>query len=434
VSGQDDRTRLDGVAEVALVFQGVAHVFNTAGREVFTARLRGVGGPAGEGGPPVIADFDDDGRAEIGVAGATAYHVLDPDCAMRAGGAMPDAASCASRAVDGVLWTSAAVGTIPGSSAFDFDGDGKVEAVYGDKCFTRIYDGTTGKVLGSRARTSCTFYENPVIADSDGDLRAELITTSNASCGGACPAIDPLFEGVACIGDRDCSAATRCLAEPGATLGLCRCKQDAECGDGYACRDPGAGPSARGKVCRAAHPMAALSGVRVLADATDRWIPARPIWNQHAYSVTNIDAAGAVPRTSLWSRNWVQPGLNSFRQNAPVDAAATHARPDLTVRQTKVTCAASVPTVVAEVCNRGASTLPAGVPVAVYASTTPSQLRCETATLDALRPGGCATVSCVWVGPGGEGAVVVDDRGDASGSMRECREDNNTLAVHVSCP
>ena len=432
-SGQDDRTRLDGIAEVALVVQGVAHVFNTSGREVFTASLRGVGGPAGEGGPPVIADFDGDGRAELGVAGATAYHVLDPDCALRAGGAMPDAASCASGAVDGVLWTSPAVGTIPGSSAFDFDGDGKAEAVYGDKCFTRIYDGTTGKVLASHARTSCTFYENPVVADSDGDLHAELITTSNASCGGACPAIDPLFDGVACVEDHDCPGATRCRSDGGATLGQCRCAQDAECGDGYACRDPSAGPAAAGKVCRAAHPMTALSGVHVLADAADRWVPARPIWNQHAYSVTNIDAAGAVPRTSQWQRNWAQPGLNSFRQNAPADAAAAHARPDLTVRQAKVSCGARAPLVVAEVCNRGAAIQAAGVPVAVYASTTPSKLRCETATIGALSPGACETVSCAWIGAAGDGAVVVDDRGDGSGSARECREDNNTLAVHVNC-
>ena len=38
-------------------------------------------------------------------------------------------------------------------------------AVYGDECFTRVYDGVTGKVLYSRFRTSCTWYENPVVAD-----------------------------------------------------------------------------------------------------------------------------------------------------------------------------------------------------------------------------------------------------------------------------
>jgi hypothetical protein len=433
VSGQSDRSRLDGVAEIALVFRGVARVFDIRGREVFAASLVGIGGPAGEGGPPVIADFDGDGRVEIGSAGATAYNVLDPDCLVP-GGATPDAASCASRSGTGVLWATAAQGTVPGSSAFDFDGDGRAEVAYGDRCFTRIYDGTTGAVLASQARTSCTFYENPVIADSDGDLHAELITTSNPSCGAACPAIDPLFDGVACTDDRDCTGATRCGVARGAALGRCRCAQDADCGAGYACRDPSAGPTAAGKVCRASHPMVAQTGVRVLADAADRWVAARPIWNQHAYSVTNVELDGAVPRTSEWLRNWAQAGLNSFRQNTPIDPGRVHARPDLTVKQAKVTCEAGTPTVVAEVCNRGGVVVVAGVPVAVYASTTPSKLRCEAATAEALLPGACATVSCAWLGASGDGAVVVDDRGDGSSSARECREDNNTLAISVRCP
>jgi hypothetical protein len=432
-AGQDDRARLDGVAEIALMFRGVVRVFNVAGREVFRASLQSAVGPAGEGGPPVIADFDGDGRVEIGAAGATAYNVLDPDCAVRAGGA-PDAESCASRSTDGVLWASEAQGLVPGSAAFDFDGDGKAEVAYGDRCFTRIYDGTTGQVLASHARTSCTFYENPVIADSDGDLHAELITTSNPSCGGACPAIDPMFDGVACVDDGDCAGATRCGVERGATLGRCRCARDADCGDGYACRDPSAGPSLAGKVCRASHPMASLTGVRVLADAADRWVAARPIWNQHAYSVTHVDPSGAVPRTSQWLRNWAQAGLNSFRQNVPADLATAHARPDLTVKQARVACDASEPTVVAEVCNRGATAVAAGLPVAVYAATTPSKLRCATATTEALLPGACTTASCAWLGAPGDGAVVIDDRGNGSSTARECREDNNTIAISVRCP
>ncbi len=432
-SRQDDRARLDGVAEIALVFRGVARIFSVTGREVFSASLVGIGGPAGDGGPPVVADFDGDGRVELGTAGGTAYNVLDPDCLPPGGGA-PDGASCASRSGTGVLWAVAAPGTVPASSAFDFDGDGRAEIAASDRCFTRIYDGTTGEVLASRARTSCTFYENPVIADSDGDLRAELITTSNASCGAVCAEIDPLFDGVACVEDRDCPGATRCVVARDATLGRCRCAADDDCGAGYACRDPRGGASVAGKVCRAAHPRTSQAGVHVLGDAADRWIGARPIWNQHAYSVTNVEPDGRVPRTSQWLRNWAQAALNSFRQNTPSDPANVHARPDLTVKQAKVTCEAGAPTVVAEVCNRGGAVIVAGVPVAVYASTTPSRLRCEAATALALMPGACATVSCAWLGAPGDGAVVVDDRGDGTSSARECREDNNTLAISVRCP
>ncbi|HEY0476459.1 MAG TPA: VCBS repeat-containing protein [Kofleriaceae bacterium] len=430
--GQDDRSHTDGIAEIAVVFQGMVQVFNTAGREVFQARFHG-GTGAAEGGPPVIADFDGDGRVEIGSAGATAYHVFDPDCR-----GAPDAATCASLATDGVLWTSPTqnrIGDLGGSSAFDLDGDGRAEVVYGDQCFTRVYDGATGKVLASHHRTSCTWYENPVIADTDGDANAELVTTSNTSCNVMCPAIDPRFDGVACADDGDCGNAMRCGRDQrGDAIGRCRCTQDADCGDGLACRDPIAGASPAGKVCRASHAAAAGTGVHVLADLADRWIGARPIWNQHAYNVTNVDSAGHVPRTSQWLRNWTVPSLNSFRANLPADPSAPRAQPDLTVRQAKVTCDATGPTVSAEVCNRGNQLVAAGVPVAVYATTTPSRLRCQAQTTAAMVPGSCVAVSCTWLGPSGDGAIVADDRGTGTGIARECREDNNVLEVRVSCP
>src|SRR5262249_54681243 len=110
------------------------------------------------------------------------------------------------------------------------------------------------------------------------------------------------------------------------------------------------------------------------------------------------------------------------------------ARPDLTIRATTVACAVQGATVGAEVCNRGNQVALAGVPVAVYAATTPSRLRCQAATAAQLAPGACATVSCNWLGPSGDGAVVVDDDGGGGGSVRECREDNNTASITVSCP
>jgi hypothetical protein len=90
--------------------------------------------------------------------------------------------------------------------------------------------------------------------------------------------------------------------------------------------------------------------------------------------------------------------------------------------------------VTAEVCNRGNQPVAAGLPVAVYASTTPSKLRCQTQVAAPLVPGECATVACGWIGPSGDGAVVVDDRGTGAGIVRECREDNNTMTLRVDCP
>jgi hypothetical protein len=436
-TGADDRAHTDGVAEIAVIDAGVAHVYNIYGRSLFTANLQGTGGSAaGFGGPPTIADFDGDGRVELASAGATGYNVFDPDCT-----GTPDPATCPSLTTNGVLWVQPSQdlsSNVTGSSVFDFDGDGRAEVIYGDECFTRVYDGVTGKVLYSRYRTSCTWLENPVIADVDADFSAEIVSTSNTNCAVTCPAVDPIFDGVQCSDDSDCPGATRCGREqPADTLGRCRCGSDADCGgDGFVCLDPIAGASAAGKVCRASHPVGTeATGVRVLGDIVDRWTNTRPIWNQHAYSVTNVTDAGGIPRTSEWLQNWKQPGLNNFRQNSPGTGETANEIADLTVQQAKVTCDASGLTITASVCDRGTGPVAQGVPVAVYSDGPPQALACDVKTTQVLLPGGCSLVSCT--APGGmtgTATVVVDDRGDGTGIHRECREDNNSLSVAVTCP
>lgn len=435
-AGVDNRGVLDGIAEIVVVHGGVAKVFNVTGRELFTANLLAlVPNQVGKGGPPTIADFDGDGRVEFASAGASAYHVFDMDCI-----GTPDPGSCASLRTDGILWVQQSQdfsSNTTGSSVFDFDGDDRAEVVYGDECYTRVYDGVTGKVVYSRYRTSCTWYENPLVVDVDADYNAEIVSTSNTNCNVVCPDVDPIFDGVQCLDDSDCPSATTCGREqPGDALGRCRCALDADCGgDGFVCLDPVAGASAAGKVCRASHPATSeLAGIRVLADSIDRWGNTRTIWNQHAYSVTNVTEAGQIPKTSNWQRNWTQPGLNNFRQNTPGEGAIPGAIPDLTVRQAKVTCDGATPTITAEVCNRGTEPVAPGLPVSVYAAGPPQELRCQGMTTLRMFPGSCSEVSCVWTGAPGSGVVVVDDRGDASGTSLECREDNNTLAIDVTCP
>ncbi|HEY5951015.1 MAG TPA: VCBS repeat-containing protein [Kofleriaceae bacterium] len=431
-SGADNRGALDGIAEIALIYNGVATVITRDNRVVFTANLQGVS--PGRGGPPTIADFDGDGRVEFASAGAITYNVFDPDCV-----GTPNPHFCKSMTTNGVLWTQTSQdgsSNMTGSSVFDFDGDGRAEVVYGDECFTRVYDGVSGKVLYSRYRTSCTWYENPVIADVDADFNAEIISTSNVNCSSVtCPTVDPIFDGVQCLDDSDCPSATTCGREQASDpLGRCRCQQDADCGgDGFVCL-PSIAPSTAGNVCRASHPGTRIAGIRVLADGIDRWVNTRTVWNQHAYSVTNIDEYGKVPRTSQWLQNWTQPGLNNFRQNSPGAGQTAGAIPDLTIKQAKVTCDAAGAVITAEVCDRGTEPVAPGVPVAIYSAGPPQELRCQTTTTTRIDPGLCASVSCTWTGGNGAGTVVVDDRGDSTGIASECREDNNTIAIAVSCP
>jgi hypothetical protein len=54
--------------------------------------------------------------------------------------------------------------------------------------------------------------------------------------------------------------------------------------------------------------------LQVFGDAEDRWIQARRIWNQHAYSVTNVREDGTIPQQVL--PNWEY--FNTFRVNSPI--------------------------------------------------------------------------------------------------------------------
>jgi hypothetical protein len=135
---------------------------------------------AGLGGPPTIADFDGDGRLEIGVAGSSHYNLYD---------LFRDGEDVATHVDDppapGELflrWTAPIFDPSTGSNgalAFDFHGDGAAEVIHQDECFARVLDGRTGEVLGDIRNSSTTVHEYPVVADLDGDRHAELIVAAS---------------------------------------------------------------------------------------------------------------------------------------------------------------------------------------------------------------------------------------------------------------
>ena len=64
--------------------------------------------------------------------------------------------------------------------------------------------------------------------------------------------------------------------------------------------------------------------VRVFADAEDRWIPARRIWNQHTYHVTNVREDGTIP--AIEPPHW--KALNTFRTQAQITTSGGTCRPE----------------------------------------------------------------------------------------------------------
>jgi hypothetical protein len=131
------------------------------------------------GGTPTIADFNGDGTPDVGLAGGIGYVVFD-------GAALTDTAVPADMTRLWLTQTQDCSSAQTGSSVFDFDGDGKAEAVYADETTLHIYDGTTGAQLFGTCNTNGTLYEYPVIADVDSDGHADIVVASNSYSGFNC--------------------------------------------------------------------------------------------------------------------------------------------------------------------------------------------------------------------------------------------------------
>ena len=430
-------------AEIALVRSGTAAVYALDGT-VVQAPIAVPG--AGTGGPPTVSDFDGDGLVEMAVASRGAYSVFDLDCGPnpRPGGVCPAGGICdylggPCQAGSGIAWSRASQdfsSNITGSSIFDFEADGNAEAIYADECFVRVYQGTTGEVLFSQYRSSCTWHENPIVADVDGDFRAELVTPSNKACsvgglGVTCTmlnadGVDPLFNGLRCQTGADCQSNL-------CDQGLCRCTQTADCcaaaddaaclEQGVQCAPPNAGTPGAGNTCRAPHPHG-VSGIRVYGDANDQWVKSRQIWSQHAYAVTHINEDGTIPATQDWLRNWQQPGLNNFRQNVPGEPNGNAIGDATAGAESVYGCDGSNAVLQVDICNRGASALPPGINVGFYVAGSSV---CQAQTSGAIEPGTCVTVTCEWSAPPSSSAdaVDVDVVADDGGSVTECKEGNN---------
>ncbi|WP_235216762.1 kelch repeat-containing protein [Archangium violaceum] len=226
-----------------------------------------------------VANFDEDPAAEIAVAGYGTVSLLDDDCTL--------------------LWTRSVHYTDPGHpfptqpghggppNIADFDGDGQVEiGLAGDWNYT-VY-GADGSVkwthtiqeYSSGKTTSTTF-------DFEADGRTEVIYA------------DELYLRVF----------------DGAT-GAVRWQTRHSSGTTHELPlvvDVDADGSAEIIVVENNHAAPGFNGIRVYGD--NAWVGTRGIWNQHAYSITNVNDDGTIPAHPV--ANWLTPGLNTFRSNAP---------------------------------------------------------------------------------------------------------------------
>ena len=352
-------------------------------RQIDGRAIHEVSGKAG--GPPVVADFDGDGRMEFASPGQGKITVFDLDC-VAGDDALFNAAGCKGTPnADGILWQSEPTqGALSGAAVFDFDGDKRAEVVFADQCFMRVYDGLTGDVLFSVPRSSTTNWDYPVVADVDGDTNSELVTASNNNDNTlGCPTSDPYNPSV--------------LFE-------------------------------------------ATAGVTVWAVADDSWMGSRPIWNQHNYYVTNVEDDGTIPPTALSHWNLERsPGPNTFRQNVQGETGASLDKPDITTAglpQFKCNDFQDLATVTVDVCNRGLLPLRAGeVSLALVHSDRLNLGVCAPMTNTApIGAGECVEMACDAQVIKGAPPFDITVMGDYRAEHDECNEFNNTsLISRVSC-
>lgn len=360
--------QLDGLPEVVVVRGGSIDILDGPSGALL-AQFPIPGG--GAGGPPNIADFDGDGFPDIGLAGGSRYVVVQFD-----------GLSTMTKLWDAVNKDQSSNRT--GSSVFDFDGDGRSEVIYADEWYLRIYPGiepdcqtdpvgvgcdqnmTDDEILFIDITSSGTRVEYPVIADVDGDFKAEIVVSTNNNF------------------------------------------SQGDIGD---------------------------AGIEVWEDRLDNWVGTLPIWNQHTYHVTNVDAAGRIPIVE--ASNWTFPPEkpeNSYRRNS--QGGVENCAPDLVPQDLKVVgdCTRDLGLSV-RVCNQGCLGVGPGVAVSFSEALAGSLGTAQTS--QAIPAGGCVEVTLTVPLPGQKPydvSVSVDDQGMGQGAFNECIEDNNALGPIEVCP
>lgn len=381
----------DGLPDVVHVATNVTVVKGSDGSTIF-GPIAIPGG--GTGGAPNIGDFDADGLPEIGTAGRALYSVYDPDCEaspIRTGG------TCSTGTTNGVLWSVATQdlsSSVTGSSLFDFQGDSIAEVIYNDECFLHIYDGSTGQELlqDPIPNSSRTGYEYPIVVDVDRDGNSEIVVVAN---------------------DDQAVGRDNCPAAYATAFGVPVSSLPAEYATG-------------------------THGVFVYGDASDRWVPTRPIWNQFSYHVTNITPDGIVP--TVEPDNWSDPGLNNYRQN--VQGGGIFNAPNLAVElEATQDCLQGWIILSAVVRNVGSRGVPAGIDVEFWQLTpTPETLINTVQTQQPLLPGSSERITLVVpdvaFGVDIDFEVRVDGATSGSadiGAVEECNETDNLATDSERC-
>ena len=455
----------DGFPEIASTAAGNGvHVWNHEGQHLWSGGAA-AGDAAmadlnGDGSPEVIQDYDvfsgtgnllwshekepSTGRVKVSVAdlngdgfldltlGARAYSPFTPDCpdapcgqllwdaggnggftaiADMTGGGLPQVVAVRGGKVivrDGATGAFVWEVNVPGGgggppNVADFDGDGGAELGIAGKDFYTVYDGVDGSIIWSVKTTDhSSSVTGSSVFDFDGDEEAEVVYNDEYHL--------RIYRGTDGV-------VLYSTPNPSGTLFEYPVIVDVD-GDNNA------------EIVVAANDYAWGShhGIRVFGDASDHWVSTRRIWNQHAYSITNVNVDGSIPAAQLPS--W--EAHNTYRCNLQMDYDPL-ASPDVLSDNPTVDtllCPEQI-IIMVLVRNIGTISLPVGLEVGFYIGDPQAGgIFAGTAlTEDPLEPGSETMVDFVLdaslVPEPADIYIVVDP----FGTLSECDEGNNTIII-----
>ena len=344
-----------------------------------------------EDGYPAAADLDGDGLGEVVISGSAEVVVFDGSCAEVASWPTPDGGS----------------GGPP--TLADFDGDGEVEIGIASKYSYYVFE-TDGTVLWSAPiRDVSSHSTGSAVFDFDGDGSAEVVFADEYDLF----VLDGLDGRVRFLWTGHASGT-------GTELPIIADVDD----DG----------SAEIVLCHGGYRDTDAVGCTVVGSDSSGWMPARPVWNQHAFSMSHINDDLSVPSDT--SPNW--PELNTFRSADTLAGGGgfdRNARPAL-VEVCNLDCEDDTQRVVVRVENPGAEDLPAGLRVELRSTIAGTETTIAWQVVEEPIPSGTSSAGLAFdvdldLMPERDLFIVVDPED----LIKECDEDDNRLPVNASlCP
>ncbi|GDX80275.1 hypothetical protein LBMAG42_20860 [Deltaproteobacteria bacterium] len=171
----------------------------------------------------------------------------------------------------------------------------------------------------------------------------------------------------------------------------------------------------------------------VYRDKNNSWAPARSVWNQHAYSITNINDDLTVPKTATPNFTTYN-NFHSAQALPPGEGVGAELEGEILE-----TCADDCDhgwfVVTGRARNTGTSIAPAGLSLALYAEKNGELTLLDVQVTTTATPSGMSSEAVSFIVESGDIAkadtlvMEVDDNGSSTGIVTECTEDNNEAIV-----